>query len=323
MGLMTKVLTPTKDAIAQAAAVIKAGGLLGWPTETVYGLAADATNGLAVAKIFAAKGRPSINPLIVHVANVAQAEKLAHFMDTAYAVTEVLWPGPLSIILKRRDDSGISDLATAGLSTIALRCPAHDVARAVIVAAGVPLAAPSANASGTLSPTSAQHVAESLGDKVDLILAAGVASVGLESTVLDLSGDVPVILRPGAVTPEDIERVLGVRPLIDDGQHDQPKSPGQLLRHYAPKTKLRLDAKGPESGEAFLAFGPSILTRAKLDPSVKNLSANGDLNEAAANLFSYLHELDKGGYVGIAIAAIPEQGLGLAINDRLRRAANG
>lgn len=317
-----RILAATPDAIIQAAAVIKDGGLVGLPTETVYGLAADATNGMAVARIFAAKGRPAINPLIVHVHSIEQARTLAHFTPLAEDIASALWPGPLSMILMRRDDSGISALATAGLPTIALRMPNHDTARAVIAAAGRPLAAPSANASGTLSPTSAQHVAESLSDRVDLILAAGAAVVGLESTVIDLSGETPVILRPGAVTPDDIARIIGFAPAIDDGSHAAPKSPGQLLRHYAPKTKLRLDAKGPEAGEAFIAFGPSMLTRAKLDPGVKNLSERGDLHEAAAHLFAYLHDLDKGGYAGIAVAAIPDTGLGVAINDRLKRAAN-
>lgn len=319
---MAKIVTATQDAIREAASLISGGGLVGLPTETVYGLAANAKDGRAVAKIFEAKGRPAFNPLIIHVANTADAEKLGVFNDAARAVTTALWPGPLTIILPRHADSGIAELACAGLPTIALRCPNHDVARAVIAASGVPVAAPSANASGTLSPTSAQHVAESLGNSLDLIIAAGSAKVGLESTVLDLSGDAPVILRPGAVTPDDIERVLGVRPAIDDGAHEKPKSPGQLLRHYAPRTKLRLDAKAPEAGEAYLAFGPTMLTRAKMDPSIKNLSPNADLNEAAANLFGYLHALDKGGYTSIAVSPIPDEGLGLAINDRLRRAAN-
>jgi L-threonylcarbamoyladenylate synthase len=318
---MGRIVSATEESIREAAGIIKAGGLVGLPTETVYGLAANACDGLAVAKIFEAKGRPAFNPLIVHVASIADAEKLAVFNDHAHAIVTALWPGPLTIILPRRKDSGISELATAGLPTIALRMPAHDIARKVIAASGVPVAAPSANASGTLSPTSAQHVAESLGNSVDLILAAGSSSVGLESTVLDLSGDAPAVLRPGGVTPDDVMRVLGIKPLIDDGVHDKPKSPGQLLRHYAPNTKLRLNAAKPETGEAFLAFGPTMLTRGKIDPAVKNLSANGDLHEAAANLFGFLHELDKGHYTGIAVSKIPDEGLGLAINDRLRRAA--
>jgi len=318
---MARIVTANPQSIADAAAILRDGGLIGLPTETVYGLGANALDGKAVAKIFAAKGRPSINPIIIHVATIEDAEKIGVMNDDARAIATALWPGPLTIIVKRQDHSGVSELASAGLPTIAIRMPAHEVARAIIAAAGVPIAAPSANASGTLSPTSAQHVAESLGDKIDLIIAGGGSSVGLESTVLDLSGDVPVILRPGAVTPEDIERVLGTKPAIDDGAHDKPKSPGQLLRHYAPLTKLRLNAKGPEAGEAFLAFGPTMLTRAKLDPSIKNLSSSGDLHEAAANLFAYLHELDKGGFNAIAVSPIPDEGLGLAINDRLKRAA--
>lgn len=318
---MASILTPTPEAIDQAAAILKSGGLVGLPTETVYGLAADARNGEAVAKIFAAKGRPAINPLIVHVAKAQDAEKLGVFTDAARALAAALWPGPLTMILPRQPDCGIADLTTAGLPTIALRVPAHDVACAVISACGAPLAAPSANASGTLSPTSPAHVAGSLGNAVDLILAGGSTSIGLESTVIDMTGDAPIILRPGAITPTDIEQILGQRPAIDDGAHDAPKSPGQLLRHYAPATKLRLNATDRREGEAYLAFGPTMLTRAKIDPSVKNLSPEGDLHQAAANLFGYLHELDKGGYAAIAVSPIPDEELGLAINDRLRRAA--
>ncbi len=321
-GYMTKILTPTQDAINQVVSVIKNGGIIGLPTETVYGLAADATNSRAVAKIFMAKGRPSINPLIVHVASLAEAEKLAEFSDQAKAIATALWPGPLSIILKQREGNGISDLATAGLPTIAIRCPAHEVARNVIIACGRPLAAPSANVSGTLSPTSAHHVVDSLQGKVDLILAAGTSRFGLESTVLDMTGDTPVILRPGAITPEDVERVLKVKPQIDTGSHDAPKSPGQLLRHYAPKTKLRLNVTTPESTEAYLAFGPCMIQRNKVEPPVKNLSEKSDLNEAAAHLFGYLRDIDKGGFKAIAVAPIPDEGIGIAINDRLRRAAN-
>lgn len=320
---MVKIVTITDTSIAEAASVITRGGLLGLPTETVYGLAANALDGHAVARIFEAKGRPAFNPLIIHVANKAAAEKLAVFNDAAHAVTDTLWPGPLTIILPRRADSGISELATAGLPTIALRCPAHAGARAVIEAAGVPVAAPSANASGTLSPTTAQHVAASLGDALDMILAAGACPVGLESTVLDLSGDVPVILRPGAVTPDDIARILGEAPAVDDGQHDAPKSPGQLLRHYAPKTPVRLNAKDLREGEALLAFGPTMLGRHLPDSAKRNLSDGSDLHEAAANLFGYLHALDAGAHSGIAVMPVPDTGLGLAINDRLKRAANG
>jgi L-threonylcarbamoyladenylate synthase len=317
------IKTATPDTITQAADIIKRGGLVGLPTETVYGLAANALDGVAIAKIFEAKGRPSFNPLIVHVARPEDALALAVFSTAAKEVTAAFWPGPLTIILPRSENCPVSELASAGLPTIALRCPAHIVARAVIAEAGVPVAAPSANASGTLSPTTPQHVALSLGDKVDLILAAGACPVGLESTVLDLSGDVPVILRPGAVTPEDIARVLGQAPAIDDGQHDKPKSPGQLLRHYAPKTPVRLNATDLREGEAYLAFGPTLLGRHLPDTAKRNLSDNGDLHEAAANLFGYMHALDGAGCKGIAVAPIPHMSLGIAINDRLKRAANG
>lgn len=317
------VKSVTPETIAEAAAILKRGGLVGLPTETVYGLAANACDGQAVARIFEAKGRPSFNPLISHVAKPEDAYALAEFSDTAKEVTAAFWPGPLTVILPRRKDCPVSDLACAGLPTIAIRCPAHAVARAVIEAAGVPLAAPSANASGTLSPTAPHHVAASLGDKVDLILAAGACDVGLESTVLDLSGATPVILRPGAVTAEDLERVLGFVPAIDDGQHDAPKSPGQLLRHYAPKTPVRLNATELREGEAYLAFGPTLLGRALPDTAKRNLSDKGDLSEAAANLFGYLHALDIPAHKGIAVAPVPETGLGIAINDRLVRAARG
>lgn len=318
----TKILTPTQDSLRQVTTAIRLGGLIGLPTETVYGLAADATNGRAVSKIFQAKGRPAINPLIVHIATTEDAEKLAHFTPQAHAVAAALWPGPISLILKQKENNGIAELATAGLATIALRCPAHETARAVLIACGKPLAAPSANVSGTLSPTSAHHVMDSLQGKVDIILAAGTSRVGLESTVLDLSGDVPVILRPGAVTAEDLERILGVKPEIDTGDHHAPKSPGQLLRHYAPNTKLRLNVQTPEAGEAYMAFGPTMVRRERHEPPMKNLSESSDLNEAAAHLFAYLRELDKGGFKAIAVATIPDTGLGIAINDRLRRAAS-
>lgn len=314
-----KAVTP--ESIAEAAAILKRGGLVGLPTETVYGLAANACDGEAVARIFEAKGRPSFNPLISHVAKLEDAFLHGVFDARAKDVVTAFWPGPLTVIVKRAAGSSVSSLACAGLPTIALRCPAHPVARAVIEAAGVPLAAPSANASGTLSPTAPHHVAASLGDKVHLILAAGACTIGLESTVLDLSGDMPVVLRPGAITPEDLARVLGFLPVIDDGNHDAPKSPGQLLKHYSPKTSLRLNATDLHEGEAYLAFGPTLLGRALPDTAKRNLSEKSDLHEAAANLFGYLHALDDAGCAGIAVAPIPETGLGVAINDRLKRAS--
>ncbi|MBU6234684.1 MAG: threonylcarbamoyl-AMP synthase [Alphaproteobacteria bacterium] len=320
---MVRIASATPETIAEAAAVIKNGGLLGLPTETVYGLAANALDGRAVARIFEAKGRPSFNPLIIHVAKPEDAMAFGVFNDAAKEMMAAFWPGPLTMILPRTADCPVSDLASAGLPTLAIRCPAHPVARAVIEAAGVPVAAPSANTSGRLSPTTPQHVAESLGDAVDMILAAGAASVGLESTVLDLTGEAPVILRPGAVTPEDVARVLGITPAIDDGQHEAPKSPGQLLRHYAPRTPVRLNATTLEDGEAYLAFGPSLMGRNLPDMHKRNLSEQGDLAEAAANLFGYMHALDGAGCKGIAVAPIPDTGLGIAINDRLVRAARG
>lgn len=319
---MTRIAGPTAENIQEAARIIRAGGLIGLPTETVYGLGADATNGRAVAAIFEAKGRPAFNPLIIHVANLQAAERLAVFDDNARMLATSLWPGPLTMILPKMAGCPVSDLATAGLSTIAIRIPALKEARDIIAASGVPIAAPSANASGTLSPTTAQHVAESLRDKVALIIAAGASSVGLESTVIDLSGDVPVILRPGAITPDDIARVIGIAPAIDDGAHDKPKSPGQLLKHYAPATPLRLNAANVQDGEALLAFGPTLLGRNLPPTQKKNLSEGSDLHEAASHLFGYLHDLDKGGFKSIAVMPVPDQGLGLAINDRLKRAAN-
>lgn len=318
---MTRIVAPTPASIQDAGRIIREGGLVGLPTETVYGLAANALDGKAVAAIYAAKGRPAFNPLIIHVATMQDAEQLAVFNDDARMLATALWPGPLTMILPRRENCPVSELATAGLPTIALRIPGLAVARDIIAAADVPVAAPSANASGTLSPTTAQHVSDSLGDAVQLIIAAGASSVGLESTVLDLSGDVPVILRPGAITPDDIARVLDIIPAIDDGNHDAPKSPGQLLKHYAPNTPIRLNADRLEDGEALLAFGPTLLGRALPVQAKKNLSEGGDLHEAAANLFGYLHALDKGGFKSIAVMGIPDTGLGIAINDRLKRAA--
>ncbi|HEY8964184.1 MAG TPA: L-threonylcarbamoyladenylate synthase [Alphaproteobacteria bacterium] len=319
---MVRIAAPTLEIIAEAGRILADGGLVGLPTETVYGLAADATDGKAVARIFAAKGRPAFNPLIIHVASVQDAEVLGIFNDNAHMLAAALWPGPLTMILPKAEHCPVSDLATAGLPTIALRMPALKEAREIIAASGKPIAAPSANTSGTLSPTTAQHVADSLGDALELIVAAGASTVGLESTVIDLTSEAPVILRPGAVTPEDIARVLGMKPDIDDGNHDAPKSPGQVLKHYAPKTPVRLNATDLKDGEALLAFGPTLLGRTLSPQQKKNLSEGSDLHEAAANLFGYLHSLDKGGFKSIAVMPVPNEGLGLAINDRLKRAAN-
>lgn len=322
------------ETIAEAAEILKSGGLVGMPTETVYGLAADATNGAAVARIFAAKGRPSFNPLIIHVTDLAQAGEFVVVNAWARAAAQSFWPGPLTLILPKRPPSippacegevrgGISELASAGLETLAVRVPSHRTARALIAAAGVPLAAPSANVSGTLSPTTAAHVHDSLGDKVDMILAAGACDVGLESTVLDLSGEAPLVLRPGGVSAEEIAEVLGEAVAYDAGDPEAPKSPGQLLKHYAPRLPVRLNAIDVRMGEALLAFGRTKFMIGADFPAdwVCNLSETQDLHEAAANLFAMLKRLDSSGAKAIAVMAIPEVGIGVAINDRLKRAA--
>lgn len=323
------IKSANSQSIAEAAEILKNGGLVGMPTETVYGLAANALDGTAVAKIFEAKGRPSFNPLIVHVANTGAAEAIAQFNDQAHAIATAFWPGPITMILPRKVDCGVSELAGAGLPTLAVRVPSHPVALELLRVCGLPLAAPSANKSGSLSPTTPMHVAESLGSAVDLILAAGACKVGLESTVLDLSGDVPVVLRPGAITAEDISEVLGNKVGYAQGDKDAPKSPGLMLKHYAPDKPLRLRAIDLEPGEALLAFASDKFMGIKgggaakdLPPDMhRNLSETGDLHEAAANLFAMLKELDKSEAKGIAAMAVPDIGLGIAINDRLKRAA--
>jgi len=317
--LMSNLVPANPHSIARAGRLIVEGRLVAFPTETVYGLGADATQGRAVAAIFAAKGRPSFNPLIVHVPDMARAEEHAVFDSRAEELATRFWPGPLTLILKRRQGSAISELATAGLGSVAIRAPAHPVARSLLSAAGRPIAAPSANRSGRISTTTPAHVAEELGDAVDMILAAGKTRFGVESTILDLTGARPVLLRPGAVTAEEIADIIGP---IDhaDGDPDKPNAPGQLLRHYAPSTRLRLNAAMADPGEALLAFGPDPFA-GRYARTVLNLSDTGDLTEAAANLFAMLRQLDAGGHQGIAAMAIPNNGLGAAINDRLRRAA--
>ncbi len=313
------VVPAAPAAIARAGALIREGRLVAFPTETVYGLGGDATQGAAVAAIFAAKGRPSFNPLIVHLPDLERAEEHAILDGRAEELAARFWPGPLTLILKRRPGSPISDLATAGLDSVAIRAPAHPVARALLAAADRPIAAPSANRSGRISSTAAIHVAEELGSRVDLVLAAGRSTLGLESTILDLTGESPVLLRPGAVTASDLAALLGdIR--TGGGDPDRPNAPGQLRRHYAPSTPLRLDAITAEPGEALLAFGPAAFAGRRAS-AVLNLSETGDLGEAAANLFAMLRTLDAAGHRGIATMPIPEDGLGAAINDRLRRAA--
>ena len=301
-------------AVEEAARSIRAGKLIAFPTETVYGLGADATDDRAVAAVFEAKGRPRFNPLIVHVAGRDEAEALAVFDDRARRLAGRFWPGPLTLVLPRTPDSPVSWLASAGLDTLALRWPAHHLAEALIRAAGRPLVGPSANRSGRLSPTTAAHAAAELGGQAAMVLDGGPCRLGLESTVVALGSGAPALLRPGALGAEAIEAEVG--PLAEPAPSagDMPRaSPGMLLRHYAPDSPLRMEAAAARPGEAMLGFGA---VNGDL-----NLSPSGDLAEAAANLFAMLRRLDGGG--GIAVAPIPDRGLGRAINDRLRRAAAG
>jgi L-threonylcarbamoyladenylate synthase len=314
----TRIRAPGADTYAEAAAIIQAGGLVAFPTETVYGLGADATDDTAVAGIFEAKGRPRFNPLIVHVTDARAAAGEAVFDSRARALAQKFWPGPLTLVLKRAPGCRISLLCSAGLETLALRVPNHAVGQALLEAAGVPLAAPSANRAGTLSPTTAGHVAESLGERVSLILDGGPCPLGLESTVLDVTGERPVILRPGGVTAEELERELG--PLARAGVDTEITSPGMLASHYSPDLPLRLNAAGAGPDEALLAFGPEVPPGAG---AAVNLSETGDLKQAAARLFAALHELDRPkDFTAIAVMPVPDEGLGAAINDRLRRAAS-
>jgi L-threonylcarbamoyladenylate synthase len=306
--------------VAEAARLILEGGLVAFPTETVYGLGGDATNERAVAAIFEAKGRPQFNPLISHVPGPDEAKRLVRWNETANRLAARFWPGPLTLVLPRAKDSPVALLATAGLNTVAVRAPAHPMAQALIRAVGRPLAAPSANRSGAVSPTRAEHVAESLGDRVTMILDGGPCEVGLESTVLDLTTAPPTLLRPGGATREAIEAVIGPIVLSDaiPSGESARKSPGQLESHYAPARPVRLGATTVAADEGLLAFGCDVPAGAKV---TLNLSPGGALAEAAANLFAMLRALDRPEVGRIAVMPIPETGLGLAINDRLRRAA--
>lgn len=325
-----ELLDTSDAALATAAAHLRAGGLVALPTETVYGLGADATNDQAVASIFASKGRPRINPVIVHYLSVQDALADVDMTPDGELLASVFWPGPLTLILPRRGDSRLSKLTSAGLPTQGVRVPDHPVARALLQQAGCPIAAPSANTSGEMSPTTPQHVLQSLSSVAGYVLAGGRARVGLESTVVDVTGDTPVLLRPGSVTPEEIEQALGRRITVSiEAKDDKPASPGQLLKHYAPRTPLRLRAVDVAPGEGLLAFGSLKFMGVRGGGFARdlpmhqrpNLSDSGDLTEAAANLFAMLHQLDAQGLDSIAVMDIPDVGLGLAINDRLRRAA--
>lgn len=309
------VRAPSPDALAAAAAAIAAGRLVVFPTETVYGLGCDAGNDRAVAAVFSAKGRPRINPLIVHVTGLDDAATIAEASQRARSLAARFWPGPLTLVLPRRPDARLSLLVSAGLDTVAVRAPDHPVAQALLRAAGRPIAAPSANPSGAISPTCAQDIAGSLRDAVAVILDGGRCRVGLESTVLDLSVDPPAVLRPGGVTVEAIAAVIGPLAAADSDTSGSARSPGLIGRHYAPNRPLRLNATAARPGELMLGFGPAAAA------ATLNLSPAGDLTEAAANLFAMLRALDQREPAVIAVAPIPEHGLGRAINDRLRRAA--
>jgi L-threonylcarbamoyladenylate synthase len=313
-------LPPVSANLDRAARLLRTGKLVAFPTETVYGLGGDATSDRAVAAIYAAKARPRFNPLIAHVPSLREAERLVVFDARARKLARRFWPGPLTLVLARRPAAGVSWLASAGLDTLAVRVPAHPVARRLLRAAGRPVAAPSANRSGRVSPTTAAHVAESFArtsgaSRLAAILDGGACQVGLESTVVDLSGPKAILLRPGGVPREAIERVIGRLGAPDGGP---ARSPGQLKSHYAPRLRLRLKSR-PRPGEAYLAFGR--IPRGVETDTVLNLSPRRDLAEAAANLFAMLRALDRPKFKGIAVAPIPERGLGAAINDRLRRAA--
>jgi L-threonylcarbamoyladenylate synthase len=314
----TRLIEADRQAVAAAVRVLESGGLVAFPTETVYGLGADAGNGRAIARLYEAKGRPAFNPLISHVPDAAAARRLALFDNAAARLAEAFWPGPLTLVLPKTPQCPVAELATAGLDSIAVRVPDHAVARDLLAAFGRPIVAPSANRSGHVSPTSAQHVLADLRGRIDMILDGGSAPVGVESTIVTCLGE-PTLLRPGGLPRAEIERVLGQR-LAETSPLDEPEAPlapGQLASHYAPRTPLRLDATSVHASEALLAFGvaPAGAT------TMLNLSPAGDLIEAAANLFSQLRTLDAAGARTIAVMPIPHDGLGEAINDRLRRAA--
>ena len=303
-------------AIAEAAEILRGGGLVAFPTETVYGLGADATDDRAVARVFAAKRRPEFNPLIVHVPDIAAARRLVEWSGGAQVLAERFWPGPLSLVLPRLPDCPVSRLAGAGLPTLAVRVPSGAAARALLEQTGRPVAAPSANPAGAVSPTRAAHVIDALGDAVDLVLDDGPCAVGIESTVVDLGGETPALLRPGGLAPEEIEALTG--PLAKPGRIEAPRSPGLLASHYAPALPLRIGSGDPGPGEALLSFGPDAPSGAAVE---RNLSPSGDPVEAAASLFAALHDLDRSRCSGIVAMPVPETGLGRAIMDRLRRAA--
>jgi L-threonylcarbamoyladenylate synthase len=316
----TRILPAAPGAVAEAARVLAAGGLIAFPTETVYGLGADATDGRAVARLYEAKGRPAFNPLIAHIPDREAAQALARFDADAARLADAFWPGPLTLVLPKTAECAVAELATAGLDSIAVRVPDHEVALAILAAFGKPVVAPSANRSGHVSPTTAAHVAADLGGRIDLIIDGGATPVGVESTIVACLGE-PLLLRPGGLPRAAIERTLGRKLGDASSATDAPLAPGMLAAHYAPRTPLKLNASRVEADEALLAFGATPPAGAERAKSALNLSARGDLIEAAANLFSHLRALDAAGASAIAVMPIPAEGLGEAINDRLARAA--
>jgi L-threonylcarbamoyladenylate synthase len=324
--LKTQILPAGEAALGAAARVLAEGGLVAFPTETVYGLGADATNPAAIARLYQAKGRPSFNPLIAHVGDLAAARQIAAFDAAATVLAEAFWPGPLTLVLPKTRDCPVAELATAGLETIAIRIPAHPLARELLRSIGRPVAAPSANLSGHVSPTTAAHVQSDLAGRIDLIVDGGPVAIGVESTIVGCFAR-PMLLRPGGVPREEIERVLGralaQAPAEAERDFAQPLAPGMLASHYAPRTRVRLDAQKIAPGEALLAFGSVMPPGTDSAVAVMNLSPRGDLAEASANLFGYLRALDAKAARMIAVMPVPDHGLGEAINDRLRRAAVG
>jgi L-threonylcarbamoyladenylate synthase len=314
----TRILPADVTAVAEAARVFAGGGLVAFPTETVYGLGARADDPRAVALLYAAKGRPSFNPLIAHVHDIDTAKRLGNFSHDALKLADKFWPGPLTIVVKATTDDAVCELARAGLETIAIRMPSHEVARDLLKAVNFPIVAPSANRSGHVSPTTAQHVANDLAGKVDLILDGGATAVGLESTIVDFSNDTPRLLRSGGIARSDIEQITGRLSAMDT---NEIFAPGMMASHYAPHAQMRLDVNEVRTNEALLAFGTKMPANAGQALKTLNLSPQGNVTEAAANLYAHLRALDLVNAAAIAVAPIPQEGLGEAIRDRLQRAA--
>lgn len=314
----TRILAADAAAIAQAAEILRAGGLVAFPTETVYGLGARADDPRAVAALYAAKGRPAFNPLIAHVRDLDAAMRLGTFSAHAHRLAENFWPGPLTLVVRAAQACAVCELARAGLDTVAVRVPAHEVARALLAAVDFPVVAPSANRSGHVSPTTAQHVLDDLAGRIDLILDGGASRGGIESTIVDFSGGAPRLLRSGGIARKEIEKITGTLAAVEK---NEIAAPGMMASHYAPKARLRLEAREVGNDEALLAFGAALPVHAARARKILNLSASGDLTEAAANLYAYLRELDASGAAAIAVAPVPGEGLGEAIRDRLARAA--